>query len=89
MPLIKAAKKALRQNARRKIRNLERKKEMKNLIKKIKEFSAQGKRKEAQELIPSASKAIDKAAKAGIIKDNTASRKKSGIVRLADVATQR
>ncbi len=84
MPIIKAAKKDLRQSARRKARNLERKKEMKGLIKKIKELSVQGKTDEARELIPSANKAIDKAAKAGIIKDNTASRKKSRVVRLTD-----
>lgn len=84
MPIIKAKKKDLRQSAKRKARNLKRKKEMKELIKKIKDFSIQGKTDEAKELLPGAYKAIDKAAKAAIIKDNTASRKKARISRLAN-----
>jgi len=84
MPIIKAKKKDLRQSAKRKARNLKRKKEMKELIKKIKDFSIQGKTDEAKELLPSAYKAIDKAAKTAVIKDNTASRKKALISRLAN-----
>ncbi len=44
---------------------------------KIKKLITEGKAKEAGELMPTAYKAIDKAAKRGIIKENTASRKKS------------
>lgn len=84
MPIIKAKKKDLRQSAKRKARNLKRKKEMKELIKKIKDFSIQGKTDEAKELLPGAYKAIDKAAKTAVIKDNTASRKKARISRLAN-----
>ena len=82
MPIIRAAKKDLRQSAKRKTRNLERKKEMKEFIKKIKDLSVQGKTNEARELLSDANKIIDKAAKAGLIKANTASRKKSRISRI-------
>jgi len=83
MPIIRAAKKHIRQSAKRKTRNLERKNKMKELVKKIKDLSLEGKADEAREFLPSANKAIDKAAKAGLIKDNTASRKKARIFRLA------
>ena len=85
MPIIKAAKKDLRQSAKRKTRNLEQKKKMKEFIKKIKDLSVQGKTDKARELLSNANKAIDKAAKAGLIKANTASRKKSRISRLTKV----
>jgi len=50
---------------------------MNDSIKKIKKMVEAGKPLEARELLPSAYKAIDKAAKKGVIKDNTAARKKS------------
>lgn len=46
-------------------------------VKSIKNFVTEGKKKEAQESLSKAYKAIDKAAKSGIIKKNTAARKKS------------
>ncbi len=55
---------------------------MKEVIKKIKDLSAQGKTDEARGFLSDAHKAIDKAAKTGIIKDNTASRKKARVARL-------
>lgn len=82
MPIIKAAKKHLRQTIVRKERNLERKKTMRVMIKSIKDLMKKGEKEEAQNLIPVTTKAIDKAAKRGIIKKNNASRKKSFIARI-------
>ncbi len=81
MPIKKAARKALRQNKTQKERNLIRKKTMKKSIKEINDLTLKG--KNTKNLIPQAYKAIDKAAKRGIIKKNAASRKKSQIARTA------
>lgn len=83
MPIKKAAKKAIRQNVKQKSRNLARKKEMKGVVKQIKDLNAKKENKEIKNLVPKAYKAIDKAAKRGIIKPNTASRKKSQVARMA------
>ncbi len=82
MPIKESAKKALRQSKKREVANLKRKKAMKDISKKIAKLAAAKKIKEAQKLIPLAYKAIDKAAKVGVIKKNAASRKKSRLMRL-------
>lgn len=78
MPIIKSAKKALRQSIKRRLRNIGRKKAIKNAVVKIKK----AKKEEALKLLSLAYKAIDKAAKAGTIKKNTAARKKSRLAKL-------
>ena len=85
MPIKKSAKKALRQSKRRRIRNLKRKTAAKDVVKKIKKLIVAKKIKEAEKLVPLAYKAIDKAAKTGVIKKNTASRRKSRLIRLFKV----
>lgn len=55
---------------------------MKNAIKKIVKFITAKKIEEAKKFLPLAYKAIDKAAKTGVIKKNAASRKKSRLMRL-------
>ncbi len=50
---------------------------MRAVVKKIKKLKEEGKKEEAQKFIPAAYKAIDKATKKGVIKKNTAARKKS------------
>jgi len=82
MPITKSAKKALRQNIRGKIRNLKRKNAMKNLVKQTKKQVAAEQKQEAIKLLPNLYKAIDKAAKRGIIKKNAAARKKSRLTKL-------
>jgi small subunit ribosomal protein S20 len=77
MPIIKSAKKAMRSDAKKAVFNLRRKRAMKNTEKEIREFILHKKTKEAQDTLPKAYKAIDKAVKRGVIKKNTASRKKS------------
>ena len=82
MPIIKSAKKALRQNIRGKIRNLKRKNAMKILVKQTKKLVSAEKKQEAVKILPELYKAIDKAAKRGIIKKNAAARKKSRLTKL-------
>ena len=79
MPITKSAKKALRQNIRRRARNLVYKKKMKALIKEVRVLVLEKKIEEAKKLLPQIYKILDKSAKVGVIKKNTASRKKSRI----------
>lgn len=81
MPIIKSAKKALRSSAKKKVFNDRRRKAVKETVKEIKKFLAAGKKAEAQKAISEAYKALDKAAKTGVIKKNTASRKKSRLMK--------
>lgn len=81
MPITKSAKKAIRQNRRRRLFNLRRSKKMKMLVKQIRGLIKEKKKKEATELLPSLYQAIDKAAKRDVIKKNTASRKKSRLTK--------
>lgn len=82
MAKTKSAKKALRQNIKRRQKNLIYKEKIKSLIKKIKSLVAKGKADEAKMFLPNLYKILDKAAKENIIKKNTAARKKSKIARL-------
>lgn len=82
MPITKSAKRALRQNKKRRTRNIQRKKTFKDIIKNIRKLVLENKKKEAEKLLPKAYKAIDKAAKTGVIKKNTAARKKSRLTKL-------
>lgn len=81
MPITKSAKKALRQSKKRRIRNLRKKIKLKKILKQIERFLIEKKIKEAKNLLPQAYKLLDKAAKVGLIKKNTAARKKSRITR--------
>ncbi len=84
MPITKSAKKALRQSERRRIRNLQKMRKLKNLLKEIKNLISQKKTKEAKKLMPQVYKALDKAAKTGLIKENTSARKKSKITKFVN-----
>ncbi len=81
MPITKTAKKRLKQSEKRRILNLRYKRRMKKVVKEIRELVEKGKKKEGKKLLPTAYKIIDKAAKRGIIKENTASRKKSRLTK--------
>jgi small subunit ribosomal protein S20 len=81
MPVIKSAKKRLRQNEKLRVLNLGYKRRMKKIVKEIRDFIKDGKKKEAKKLLPQAYKIIDKAAKRGVIKENTAARKKSRLTK--------
>lgn len=79
MPITKSAKKQLRQNPKKRVFNDARRNEMKKLLKQALALIEEKKVEELEKLLPSVYKAIDKACKTGVIKKNTASRKKSRI----------
>jgi len=81
MAITKSAKKALRQNTKRKKRNIERKTKMKDIVKEVRGLIAEKKFEEAEKLLPRLFKTLDKTAKVGVIKKNAASRKKSRIAK--------
>lgn len=81
MPITKSAEKALRQNKTRRRRNLRRLNVLRDTVKKIKKLVIENKKAEALKLLPLAYKAIDKAAKTGVIKKNNAARKKSRLTK--------
>lgn len=62
---------------------------MKGQIKEISKLLKENKQEEAFKLVPKAYKAIDKAAKRGVIKKNTASRKKSRLVKAIQNTTKK
>jgi len=77
MAITKGAKKAIRSSERKRIFNLRRKRSMSDAVKVVNDLVTDGKKKEANAALSTAYKAIDKAAKNGVIKKNTAARKKS------------
>lgn len=79
MAITKAAKKSLRQSKKRRKINIKRQKNLRSLLKEIKLLISQKKTEEAKKLLPGVYKILDKSAKVGLIKKNTASRKKSRI----------
>lgn len=83
MPITKAAKKALRVSGRKKSVNDRNKKSLKDSIKKVEKLVKEDKKADAKKALPSAYSAIDKAAKKGIIKKNTASRKKARLSKIS------
>ena len=84
MPITDSAKKSIRKNKKREARNKKKKNRIKKLKKQIEAFLDEGKIKKAKEILPTFYKAVDKAAKTGVIKKNTASRKKSRMTKLID-----
>jgi small subunit ribosomal protein S20 len=82
MPIKKSAKKALKQSEKRKVRNIQKKKKLRQALKEIKNLVSEKKIKEAKSLLPQTYKLLDKAAKTGLIKKNTAARTKSRITKL-------
>jgi small subunit ribosomal protein S20 len=77
MPITKGAEKAHRQSERKRVFNIRRKGAMKDADKAIQKAVAASDASKSKELLSTAYKAIDKAAKNGVIKKNTAARKKS------------
>jgi len=81
MPITKSAKKAIRGSLRKKAVNDRRTRAMKEIVKKVEKLAKTDKA-EAGKMLSSAFQAIDKAAKTGVIKKNTAARKKSRLARV-------
>jgi small subunit ribosomal protein S20 len=81
MPITRSAKKAYRGSERKRVYNLRRNRVMKGTVKEVRELAAAGKGADAAAKLAAAYQAIDKAAKRGVIKDNTAARKKSRLAK--------
>ena len=77
----KQSKKRVRQNEKRRELNKSKTTAMRTVCKKVLEAVSSGDQKAAQEILPTAIKRIDKCAKANVIHDNTAARKKSRMER--------
>ena len=82
MPIIKSAKKALRQNKKRRIRNLVYKRKIKNIEKDFLKFLDGQNKKELKKILNKYYKIVDKAVKIKLLKKNTASRKKSKLAKM-------
>ncbi len=76
-----SAKKAVRAAEKRRVFNERRKKAMKDVVKGVAKLVGAKKAKEAEAMLPALYKALDKAAKGGTIKKNTAARMKSRITK--------
>lgn len=88
MPIIKSAKKRLRQNVKRKKNNRVYKKKTKDIIKNVKYLIAENKTEQANDLLSKIYKVLDKSAKTGVIKKNTASRRKSKITKMINTKSK-
>ena len=84
MAITKSAKKAIRQNKRRREHNLVYLNAMKKLVKEATSLTTQKKLEEAKAILPKVYQILDKAAKVGVIKKNAASRKKSRLTKMID-----
>ena len=81
MALTKSARKAIRVSGRQKVFNDRRARAMKDTVKEVRKLIAGKKKTEAEKLLKEAYRALDKAVKRGVIKKNTASRKKSRLAK--------
>ena len=77
MAITSSAKKAIRSSAKKHVFNLRRKGALYDVNKALTKALVAKDIAEAEKLLPSAYAAIDKACKCGVIKSNTADRKKS------------
>lgn len=83
MPITRNAKKALRVSLRKAAVNARTKKVLKEGIKSVEKLATAKKWKDAKASLAEAYSAIDKATKKGVIKPNTAARKKARLSRIA------
>ncbi len=82
MPITKSAKKALRGSDKKRLFNINKKELINKAVKKVKKLVAEKKGKEALALMPEVQKILDKSVKTGLLKLNTASRKKSRLIKM-------
>ncbi len=81
MAITKSAKKRIRSSERKRVFNLRRLRTMRENIRDFLKDIKEKKVEEAEKKLPELYKAIDKAAKRGVIKKNTAARKKSRLTK--------
>ncbi len=82
MPITTSAKKALRVSHKKRVFNNAKKDLINKTIKQFKKLVSEKKIKEAKEQIKNVQKVLDKSVKTGLIKLNTAARKKSRLVKM-------
>ena len=82
MAITQSAQKAHRQSVKRMEINVRTKENIKKLFKKLRVLISEKRVDEAKKLLFSVYKNLDKAAKVGLIKKNTATRKKSRLAKL-------
>ena len=82
MAITTSAKKAIRSSEKKRVFNIRRKKALHDTTRELQKAVAGGDKAAAAKLLPAAFKAVDKAKKRGVIKANTASRKKARLARL-------
>lgn len=87
MPITKSAKKALRGSARKHVFNIRRKKKLDDAVKEVKKVATKAEKAASMKALSLAYKAIDKAAKGGLIKKGAADRKKSRLAAMVKKAT--
>lgn len=87
MPITKSAKKALRGSDKKRVVNIRRKKNIEVAVKEVKNLMVKGEKKAVAGALSLAYKALDKAAKTGLIKKGAADRKKSRLAAAARKAT--
>ena len=77
MPITQSAKKALRSSLKKRRFNLAKKELIGKAVKQVKKLLSEKKVKEARAFFPQVQKILDKSVKTGLLKKNTAARKKS------------
>jgi small subunit ribosomal protein S20 len=82
MPITTSAKKALRGSKRKQVFNSRKKDQVYKTVKKFKKLIIGKNTAEAEKMFPQIQKILDKAAKTGFIKKNTASRKKTRLSKM-------
>jgi len=82
MAITKSAKKAHRQSVKRNQQNSQYKKGIKEALKTVRTLTAAKNSEELKKVLPQVYKALDKAAKVGVIEKNNASRRKSRISKM-------
>ncbi len=80
MPITKSAKKALRNSGRKRVFNLKKKDLINKAVKNLKALILKKDVKGAAEQMKNVQRVLDKSVKTGLLKLNTASRKKSRLV---------
>ena len=80
MPITSSAHKALRASKKKRVFNLRRKAAIEKGMKEFRKLVAAKDKKSAEKLVPSIYQSLDKAAKTGYIKANTAARTKSRVM---------
>lgn len=81
MPITKSAKKALRNSAHKAVFNTRRRRTLRDTVKSVRSLAGEKRAADAEAKLREAYKAIDKAAKVGVIKKNAAARKKSRLAK--------